>query len=322
MKSILSVVSAAALLLAPAAADPHPPSRLVYQFPIPTWIETVLATRNGSLLATIIGRGELHLIDPWQNSTKIIHTFKDRNTGFGMAELKPNTYAVNIANFNQSSGLGKDCEVYFVDLNNNKTKVKLIASFPDAGLLNGMAALDAHTVLIADSHKASVVRLDVDSGKYKTIMTDNLTMGTSKNEGGTQNGINGVHIEGEYFYYSNGESGSINRVKIDEKGYKAGPYETIATNFTIPDDLSVLEDGTVYVARVFANTLEKLSVEGERSVVIGGLNSSAVAGASSIAFGRTWRDRNIAYVSTGGAQLRPVNGTYVENGKVVAVQIN
>lgn len=54
-------------------------------------------------------------------------------------------------------------------------------------------------------------------------------------------------------------------------------------------------------------------------VVAGAQQESVVAGAIAGTFGRTSADRHILYVVTDGGLASPINGTFVEPAKVVAV---
>ena len=78
----------------------------------------------------------------------------------------------------------------------------------------------------------------------------------------------------------------------------------------------MLDDGSVFVAQPIANQVARVTNDGVVPVA-GNLNSSAVAGVTSVTFGRTWRDLGTIYVSTTGAITNPVNGTFTEGGKVV-----
>lgn len=76
-----------------------------------------------------------------------------------------------------------------------------------------------------------------------------------------------------------------------------------------------------YLAGSQGNVAIEVKPNGDRKVIAGNLNSTEVAGATSAAFGRTRIDHNILYVVTGGTETAPVNGTYVEPGKVVALDL-
>ncbi len=59
-----------------------------------------------------------------------------------------------------------------VDLRHSDPKVDKIADLTDAAFLNGMAALNSHAVLIADSKLGVVFPLDTYAGKYGIMLGD------------------------------------------------------------------------------------------------------------------------------------------------------
>jgi hypothetical protein len=68
-----------------------------------------------------------------------------------------------------------------------------------------------------------------------------------------------------------------------------------------------------------ANTVTKVYPDGQSEVIAGNANSSVVAGVTAAALGRTELDRNVLYVSDNGGMAAPVNGTYIEGGKITAI---
>lgn len=53
--------------------------------------------------------------------------------------------------------------------------------------------------------------------------------------------------------------------------------------------------------------------------VAGAVDQLTIAGGTSCQFGRTESNRNVLYVATCGGLAAPVNGTEVEEGKIVAI---
>jgi WD40 repeat protein len=137
--------------------------------------------------------------------------------------------------------------------------------------------------------------------------------------------LNGLKILNNYLYYTS--KGSYFRLPISLDDLftsltisATGPVETIAI-LGDTDDLFVLKDGTAFVADNRQNQIVKVTLDGNMTTVAGGLNETIVAGPTSCVLGRTAKDHNILYVSTCGGQLAPVNGTFTEPGKVVAVPL-
>ncbi|KAF2727367.1 hypothetical protein EJ04DRAFT_595201, partial [Polyplosphaeria fusca] len=299
--------------------------KTVYQFPNTTWVENIRSMRNGSLLVGIIGQPELHMINPFAEpaTASLTTTFPAPATAvFGITELVPDVFAVVTGNYSYVTGtVPGTYSIWKIDLSvKSNSSVSKIADVPETQLLNGMTTLDSETLLIADS-SGKLYALDVQTGKAAVVLDDP----TMKPVAGApvSIGINGVKVVGDFLYYTNTFQNSINRALVHRGNTTSfGPIETIASNVTMPDDLDVADDGTVIVPQAWANTVSRVQLDGQVTRIAGNLNSSLVAGGTSATLGRTWKDRNVAYVSTTGGIGSPVNGSFVEGGKVVAIKID
>ncbi|KAB2580481.1 hypothetical protein DBV05_g802 [Lasiodiplodia theobromae] len=318
----------------------------VYQYPLGTWVENIAVRHNGNLLVTFTQpTPSLHEINPSHppNTTAdpaatLVHTFTNHTQLTGITELAPDVFAV-IA----------DNSVYRVDLSaaNGTTAavpiITLIANLPTAGLLNGMATLPSTTsppsLLISDSELGLIWRLDPRTGAHAVFFQHNATMSPTTDLG-LLLGINGLRYVPPsssssssspspfgYAYYVNSPRRLFCRVPVDPATAKpAGDAEVVARGH-LADDFAVRREGrdgeiVGYLAGLNDNVITRVEESGRIAVVAGGLNSTTVAGASSAAFGRTegvWKDT--LFVTTGGASAAPVNGTFVEGGKVVAVRL-
>lgn len=301
--------------------------RTVFQFANGTWVENIAVRRNGDLLVTLIDRPELYLINSQHGSASRIGDFEEAEalSLLGITELAPDVFAVVAGNFSISQGtsIPKTYSVWQVDFNRGGRcdKISEIKDMPEASFLNGMTTLQQQkdSVLISDSAKGVVFRVDTQTGDYEIVLEDE----TMKPLAGASLvlGINGIRVLGDYLYYINALKGLFCRVKIDLfTGVALGPYEVLATN--VPgDDFAFSKDGIAYVAENGANSLVRVDQAGETSLVAGGLNSTLIPGATSAAFGRKNWDQNTVYVTTAGGQAAPVNGVYTEGGKVVAFDV-
>lgn len=218
-----------------------------------------------------------------------------------------------------SSPTAGSFSVWKVDLRQSDPKVGEIADLTDAAFLNGIAALNSHAVLIADS-KLGVVFLDIDMGKYG-IVFDGETM---KPVPGAlvPIGIDSVKTLGGYLYFTNTFAEALVRVKVDCKtGKAAGPLDIVAKILSITDAFALAKDCTAFIGGSFSNVVMEISSQGVANVIARNLNSSDVAGATSTTLGRAREDRGTLYVSITGGYGFPVNGTFIEGGKVVAIQV-
>ncbi|KAL1801104.1 hypothetical protein ACET3X_001446 [Alternaria dauci] len=330
----LLIISILRVPLAAAAALPtssEASARLLYQFDNGTWIENIVVRSNGNLLVTLIDRPSLYEINPFHSNTATLITNLEDETNttslFGITEISPDVFVFIAGNYSIARGESDPASysVWRIDFNRGDLakceRVSEIEALPEASLLNGMTTLDRKrgTVLISDSVLGLVWRLNVWTGKYDAVLEDE----TMKPAEGAfiVLGINGIKIFDGYLYYINALKGLFCRVKIDTStGEATGPYETLQTNLP-GDDFAMSADGVAFVTDNGGNTLTRVDADGSRSLIVGGLNSTVVAGATAAAFGRTWRDQGVVYVTTSGGQAVPVNGTYTEGGKVVAVNV-
>ncbi|KAK0650594.1 hypothetical protein DIS24_g6651 [Lasiodiplodia hormozganensis] len=322
----------------------------VYQYPLGTWVENIAVRHNGNLLVTFTQpTPSLHEINPSHppNTTAdpaatLVHTFTNHTQLTGITELAPDVFAV-IA----------DNSVYRVDLTttNGTTAavpiITLIANLPTAGLLNGMATLPAASttttttsstpsLLISDSELGLIWRLDPRTGAHAVFFQHNATMSPTTDLG-LLLGINGLRYvppssssssdDNGYAYYVNSPRRLFCRVAVDPTtAQPVGDDAEVVARGHLADDFAVRREagGSIvgYLAGLNDNVITRVEESGRSAVVAGGLNSTTVAGASSAAFGRTegvWKDT--LFVTTGGASAAPVNGTFVEGGKVVAVRL-
>ncbi|KNG47824.1 six-bladed beta-propeller -like protein [Stemphylium lycopersici] len=300
----------------------------VFQFDNGTWLENIAVRSNGNLLVTLIDRPELYQIDPFHNTATLVTNLEDEADALsllGITEMAPDVFVFIAGNFSIARAASDPASysIWQVDFNRGGKceKVSVIEKLPEASFLNGMTALNRQegTVLISDSVRGLVWRLNVWTGKYEVVLQDETMVPAE----GTRLvlGINGIRIFNGYLYYVNALRGLFCRVPIDlYTGKASGPYEVLETDLP-GDDFAMSADGVAYVTENGGNSLERVGADGSRSLIAGGLNSTTVAGATSAAFGRKWWDRGVVYVTTSGGQAAPVNGTYTEGGKVVAILV-
>lgn len=304
------------------------PTRTVFEWENGTWAENIAIRSSGDLLVTLMDRPELYSINPQTQAANLITDLEDETNaiGFlGITEMAHDVFIIIAGNFSIARGESDPASfsVWEIDFNRGGKceKVKEIEEFPQASFLNGMTTLNRQdkTVLISDSVLGLVWLLDTRTGTSTVVLQDD----TMKPAPGSFPviGINGIRIFEDYLYYINADKELFCRVQVDLSTGKArGPYEVIATE--VPgDDFAISAQGVAYVGTNAQNGLVRITPDGNHTLIAGGLDSTVVAGATSAAIGRTAQDKDVVYVVTSGAQARPVNGTYTEGGKVVAVTV-
>jgi hypothetical protein len=298
----------------------------VFQFAFPTWVENIAVRANGDLLVTLLpvtplAAAELRLVDPSANppTSKLIYSFNGTNiTGLlGIAELEHDVFAFVAGTIPQTATPGV-YSIWKADLRREPATVSKIADVSSGQLLNGLAKLNEHALLIGDSMAGNVVKLDLKTGKSISVLED-ASMKSATVNGAFMSGVNGLKVQDPYVYYTNSALASLHRVRIDcGTGRATGPFETLATDMPSADDFALQKDSTAFVAVGSGNVIEEVTASGAQSVFAGGLNSSAIPGPTAAALGRG-AGRDVLYVVTNGAIKNKVNGTFVEGGSVIAV---
>lgn len=199
--------------------------------------------------------------------------------------------------------------MWTVDARSSPVIATKVTDVREGILLNGMTRLDDHTVLVADSEAGLVWRIDTRSGEHIIAIDDPLMKPVP--------GIDGLHVQNGVLYFTSTSRGVFASVPIYANGTAKSPARVVAPNGP-SDDFTLDAAGNAYVTTL-TNTVQKITPKGNFAVIAGNLNSSALVGCTAAQFGRTESDRDILYVTTNGGLVAPVNGTYIEGGKIVAV---
>jgi hypothetical protein len=309
----------------PTILDPELPSKVLYQFPLPTWIENLAVRSNGELLLTILTSPELYLLNPSDpKEALLVHKFEDVFGLTGIIEAKEDVFYVAGSNYNlatSSNEAGSDF-VWEVDMTSfskdSKANIKKIAHLTGAGLLNGVELFSKEegTILIADSEIGVVWKANVNDGKVENIIeVDEMKPLPPP---ALQIGINGLKVRDGYLYWSNTGLKLFCRIKIDGEGKAIGPVEFLERDILI-DDFVFDKKGNAWLTTHGMNTLAVVKPGGGVVTAAGSIDKLTVAGGTACQFGRTSSDGDILYFVTTGGMSAPVNGTEVEGGKVVAI---
>lgn len=309
----------------PTILDPELPSKVLYQFPLPTWIENLAVRSNGELLLTILTSPELHLLNPSDpKEAVLIHKFEEVRGLTGIIEVKEDVFYVTGSNFNLAtfSNEAGSHFVWEVDMTsfskNSKANIKEIAHLTGAGLLNGIELFSKEegTILIADSEIGVVWKVNINDGKVENIIDVDEMKPPPPPE--LQMGINGLKVRGGYLYWSNTGFKLFCRIKIDGEGKATGPVEVLERDIVI-DDFVFDKKGNAWLTTHGMNTLAVVKPGGGVVTAAGNIEKLTVAGGTACQFGRTSSDGDILYFVTTGGMSAPVKGTEVEGGKVVAI---
>ncbi|KAJ9301411.1 hypothetical protein DTO271G3_1546 [Paecilomyces variotii] len=277
----------------------------VHTFPNHTWAENIAVRSNGKILVTTLENGaKLWQVDPFHRSDPVIvHQWSNDTALTGIAELEPDVFAVVVSDLSLSPLTLGSNQVWRVELHGDHPHVSLIASIPEAKLINGMGALDPvrGTVLIADSLLNVLWFLDTRTGSYKQVIHDPVPISGPNS---TLNlGMNGVHVFGDDIYFDNMSEKVLLKVsKGAAEGYSA-PVHVVANLTVASDDFTFDIEGNVYVAG--SNKITKVTPSGTQCVYSA---ADVIQGSTAAAWGRTPLDATTLYVTT-------------DVGKLVAIRV-
>lgn len=332
---------------AAVAAKPFPRAtdsiQTIYQFPENTYVENLAVRSNGQILLDVFTSPELWLVDPdVPGEAVLIHEFPDALGITGITEYEEDVFAVLAGNFSFASG---ECtkgswSIWSVDLGGavinsaslevSPPKISKLADVPAATCLNGIDVLSggANKFLMAgDIRTGEIYAINVDTGAAAVIIDNTV----SQTEPAVTYGFGSVSTDGlrvrdSDLYFSNVGQGTLVKVALNpEDGTPAGEAVTVAQSLSSQDqwdDFAIDCDGNVYMTTGGANTIQRVTPQGNVAIVAGDLNSTAIAEPASARFGRRSGDSNVLYVTTAGAMVAPVNGDTVVGGQVLAIRTN
>ncbi|RDW69884.1 hypothetical protein BP5796_08281 [Coleophoma crateriformis] len=310
------------------------PSRTVYQFSNPSWIENLAVRSNGQLLLNVLSTPDLYLLDPMAEYSEpyLLYRFPNSLGLLGITEMQEDVFYILSGNFSVTTGdTGPGTyAVWKVDLTlytlgkpwDPESAISKVVDMPEAKLLNSLMPLqitaEGGIVLISDSALGAVWQLDVSTGDYSILLAfPEMTFPTGAS---LPIGINGLRLRGDWLYWANSEQDTFCRVKIDSEGQAISAVETLVSNVTFIDDFAFDRQGNAWVALDLSSELGVIR-PGQKDVTIalGASSSLTVAGPTSVQFGRACGDTETLYVVTNGAWANPINGTVTVGAQVLAV---
>lgn len=187
-----------------------------------------------------------------------------------------------------------------------------------------------HLIVIADSILGAIWAVDVETANYSILLQEpEMAPPPPTAARALSLGINRVRVltqgpDEVYIYFDNTNAHLFCRVPLClSTRAKTGPVEILA-NLTsqglTTDDFALDPQHDIAYLACQQNQILRVPLGGGDVVsVLGGLNQTVVEGPTSVAVGRgCWCEGSI-YVTTNGGLQMPVNGTYTEGWKVVAV---
>lgn len=200
----------------------------LYQYPKDSWFENLAVRANGQLLVSRLDTGYPSVIqfDP-TNTTAPTTIFAWNATQYrgclGISETVPDVFYVILSAFQNSSfvKISGMNSIFKIDMNTfaqtegvvarNATVTKLV-DITESDSLNGMATVDASTILVGDIYNGWVYKVDTGTGNYSVAINDpNMKAPVG---GTTTLGVNGLKIANSSLYWSNSALGSMYKINI------------------------------------------------------------------------------------------------------------
>ncbi|KAK5727773.1 hypothetical protein LTR17_012431 [Elasticomyces elasticus] len=307
------------------------PIRLLYEYPLGTWIENIAVRSNGDLLLTILNVPHLDQLSPFKpNATpETIYSFPDALTVSGIAETAPDVFAMAVGNFTLTGGPQQGSfSIWSVDFTINDTLLEAhkITDLPQASFLNGLCNLPGtgspQDILVGDLEQGLVYYVDTSTGDYEVAINNSLTTAFPVPVLGTV-GVNGMHVHNGDLFFTNTGQALFAKMPIHTNGTAADESTIIAhvLNSTLEFDDFAIKDNDAYLVTGSGNSIEWIGLDGTSKgrIVAGSLNSTQFAEPTSCAFGRTEGDKHVLYVVTAGGLATPVDGDVSVGAQVLAV---
>ena len=301
------------------------PTRLVYQFPVGTWVESIAVRPSGSLLVTLLSSPDLYLINPLASNPKpeLIHHFASSQELLGITETTPDTYYVIGANATYKDnppapGSNRIYRVHFPHPS-SAPEISNVAVVRNALWLNGLTSLTPTTLLAADSTLGVVWAIDTTTGASRIVIKDPLM---APAPAFPTLGINGISLfRNHTLYFTNSAQALLAKVQIHANGTAAGPAVKIASapTGTFYDDFALDRLGDVFLTTQGGDSVAEVFRNGSQRIIAGAVNTTEIAEPTAAQFGRTAEDKNVLYVTTAGGLAIPIDGDVVVGGQVVAV---
>ncbi|KAI0126779.1 hypothetical protein BJ170DRAFT_418561 [Xylariales sp. AK1849] len=236
-------------------------THLVTQLPSNSWFEGFAGRPNGHILVARVDQPELYTLDAADPDAEpeLLHTFPE-SVATGIIDICPlagceNEYILLTGIVNLAAVKAKNFIIWRVILSRDDEdppRVTKIAHLPDAALALGIATASERTLLVCDSGKNCIYRVDMRTGKSSMLVSDDSFRAASMED---FFGINALCIIAGYVWFTNSSCGILGRVPIRlDDGVEAGvalggAVEVVTRDIPHCDGLAIAPDGsTAYTA--------------------------------------------------------------------------
>ncbi|OCK81066.1 hypothetical protein K432DRAFT_351828 [Lepidopterella palustris CBS 459.81] len=312
---------------------------IVYQFPTGAWIENIVALNSGDdVLVTRMDVPELWRIDvnpnlPGGMGEELIYSFPCATSVTGITHLGDpwgNTFAVVTGNFTVPGDVSTpgSYSVWLVDMRTPSRAVHKVVDIPEAKFLHRLVTWDNDTVLVSDSFAGRLYGLNITSGKYWIALDHEMLKPAHSSS--FPLGICGMNILENNLYFSNPSKMTLCKVSLDNDvndtagGFSAarritGQINVVVPNIMVDDIVGATYSNQLWLMGNPTNTITEIRNDHLTGWTEGCLNCTDLAGATSGVWAVISGPFGPLYVVTNGGMTKPVNGTFVEGGKIAEV---
>jgi sugar lactone lactonase YvrE len=213
-------------------------------------------------------------------------------------------------------GWGKDevRRLWSVSLNG---KVEELVQLKEAALPNGITTLKPGVLLVADSVKGLIWRVDMASRSVSQWLADPLLGGFNPEIKPAIPAVNGLKQHGGFLYASNMSLNHFVRIKINADG-SAGKAEVYVKD-VFADDFAIDAQGRVFATTHVYNSV--IRIDPNRQVTVLGGKEQGLQGATALSIAKMASGKQeLVVVTNGGVYVPPAWG--VEDAKVVRLSLN
>lgn len=226
-------------------------SNIIKKFNRFDFLESVVSAADGTLYATQLFQGIIYKIEDGKHSELI--DIDGKVVGLTMMD-KDNLIV---------TGADDQDRAIVLQVNVDTGETTTITTIPEAMLLNGVTKLDDHFLLIADSFKGVIWKVDVRDGAASIWLEHELLSSPSLEN--KSPGANGIKIYKDAAYISN--TGKMMLVKVPfAENNSAGTPEVVQENVFI-DDFTMDNEGNFFAATHIYDSVVKITPEGKVTII-------------------------------------------------------
>lgn len=281
------------------------PATTVTEWPVGTFVENLCDLGDGTFVVSVLSEARLDRV--WPDSGRCEPWVQLPMPPTGLVRLG-DRLLVCVGVPDQAPAT-----LWQVDIQSAQARQLFVVN--DAQFLNGMAALDANTLLVNDAALGCIFRLDL-AGRSASVWLRHDSL-TRSPKAMFLPGANGLKVWHGQAYVTSNSRALLCRIPVQADG-TAGALSVIAERLR-GDDLALDTEGRLYIATHVSHTLDRLTPGGDR-ISLGGVGQG-LAGSTACAFGSTPSDRRSLYVTTTGGIFGPPGGV-LQPARLVRLEVD